>query len=121
MTLQELKQLMGIAPDENSQDAILFLYLESAIQAAMYWADGYDWNNKALPLPAAIKLGILRYVELTKQRKGRSGVVSESIAGMSKTYASGSDDDYYQEAIDFWLPFRKKQDVVFRPAKRAFR
>ncbi len=119
MTLQELKALMGIAVEDTSQDAILSLYLEAAFEAAKQYANGYDWNSTD-PLPGPIKLGILRYVELARQRKSRSGVVSESIAGMSKTYANSiSDEEYYREAFDFWFPYRKR-GVTFQAARRAY-
>ena len=116
MKLEELKELMGIAAENTKQDAVLKLYLASALKAAKTYANAYDWESTD-ELPDEIKLGILRYVELSQKRKASTGIVSKSMAGMSVTYASGNDKEYFGEVFSIWLPYRKK-GVVFRSAKR---
>lgn len=117
MQLSELKQLLGIAESDVSQDAILSLYLESAIEAAKGYADKVDFTKV---FPGPIKLGILRYVELSQMRKNHAGIQSESMAGMSQTFRDGNDtDNYFAEAYDFWKPYHTKDSgLVFRTSKR---
>lgn len=116
MNLSELKVLMGIAEEDTSRDAILSLYLESALKAAEAYANAHDWSSGVLP--GAIKLGIVRWVELSQDRKSKAGIASQSMAGMSVTYKDNSTDyDYFREAYSLWHPFRSK-GVVFRPARR---
>ncbi|AOH54482.1 hypothetical protein ABE28_008965 [Peribacillus muralis] len=116
MTLSELKQLMGIAAEDTTQDAILSLYLESALDDAKTYADKLDWTTGSLP--GAIKLGIVRWAELAQVRKERSGIQSESIGGMSQTFLNGSGDEYFSEVYDFWKPYHTVNNgLVFRTAK----
>jgi hypothetical protein len=117
MTLAELKALMGIAESDTSQDASLQLLLETALEVAKNYANAFDWSLEPLVLPSSIKLGIVRWVELTRLIKDRGGVVSESIGGMSQSFANGSNADYYDEVWSYWGGFRKK-GVTFRPAIR---
>lgn len=118
MTLEELKILMGIAADDTSKDATLKLYLEMALDAAKSYANAYDWTSTGA-LPAGLQLGIVRFVELSQSRKTSTGVISESIGGMSRTYANvaNNDADYFSEVYSMWNPF-KRRGVVFRSAKR---
>jgi hypothetical protein len=117
MTLAELKALIGIAESDISQDASLQLLLETALELAMNYANAFDWFVDPLVLPSSIKLGIVRWVELTRLLKDRGGVVSESIGGMSQSFANGSNADYYKEVWSYWSGFHKK-GVTFRPAIR---
>lgn len=116
MNLTELKSLMSIQPEDTSQDAILSLYLESAIAAAKAYTTAFTWSEV---LPGPIKLGILRYVELSQMRKSNAGIASQSMAGMSQTFKDGDagGSNYFAEAFDFWEPYRSK-GLVFRTAKR---
>jgi hypothetical protein len=118
MNLTELKALLGIAVEDISQDAILSLYLESALEAAKSYTTAYDWLLTT-PLPGGIRLGIVRWVELSQARKAKSGISSQSIAGMSITYSNSNtvDSDYFREAYSLWFPYRSK-GVVFHTAKR---
>lgn len=118
MTLEQLKALMDIPADDTSQDVKLQLYLDLALDAARDYANAHDWESTE-PLPAGLQLGIVRFIELSQSRKSTTGVISESIGGMSRTYAvaSTNDNDYFAEVWSFWKPF-KKRGVVFRTAKR---
>lgn len=118
MTLEELKLLMGIPVEDDSKDAILELYLAAALKAAQEYANKYDWTSTD-PLPGDIRLGILRFVELSQNRKSKSGVVSESIGGMSRTFSSSSSptENYFLEAFDFWKPYHRR-GLVFQPVRR---
>ena len=117
MTLEQLKELMGIALSDASQDAILSLYLETAIEAAKQYANAYDWDSEE-PLPAGIKLGILRWIELSQMKKENAGVQSESIGGMSQTFTSTGDAGYFSEVYDMWAPYHFR-GLTFRPTKRS--
>lgn len=116
MELQELKELLGIDFGDVSQDMSLELHLEAATERAKSYADAYDWTSTD-PLPGPIKLGIARWVELTKQKGERAGVQSESLAGLTQTFVSTTDDSYYAEVYSLWDGYRKK-GVVFRSARR---
>ena len=119
MTLAELKTLMGIASADTSQDAILSLYLEAALESAKEYANGWDWDSGQM-LPAGIKLGIARWVELALLKKERAGVQSESIAGMSQTFSSASSDSYFAEVFDLWGPYKlEPRGMTYRKARRA--
>lgn len=122
MTLAELKQLMGIALEDTSQDAILSLYLDTAMDAAKAYVDKVDWSASPLNLPATVKLGIVRYVELSQQRKENAGIQSESIGGMTQTFRNGNtDDNYFAEVFDIWSPYHTvKNGLVFRSARKAY-
>jgi hypothetical protein len=115
MNLAELKGLMGIALEGTSQDVILSLYLESALEAAKTYANNFNWTQTVLPGP--LKLGILRYVELSQARKSTAGIASQSIAGMSQTFKDDGGDSYFREAYEIWNPYHKN-GLVFSPAKR---
>lgn len=117
MTLEQLKALMGIALSDTSQDVILSLYLGAAIKAAKKHADMYDWDSQE-PLPEDIQLGILRWIELSQLRKNNAGVQSESIAGMSQTFTSTVDANYFAEAYELWEPYHFR-GLTFRPTKRS--
>lgn len=119
MTLDQLKALMDIPAEDTSKDAKLQIYLELALDAARDYASAYDWSTND-PLPAGLQLGVVRFIELSQSRKNSDGVISESIGGMSRTYAntSNNDKDYFSEVWSLWKPF-KKRGVVFRTAKRV--
>lgn len=119
MTLAELKTLMGIASADTSQDAILSLYLEAALVSAKEYADGWDWDSLQ-PLPAGIKLGIVRWVELSQLKKLNAGVKSESMAGMTQTFEDASSDSYFAEVFDLWGPYKlEPRGMTYRKARRA--
>lgn len=117
LTLEQLKGLMGIALSDTSQDVILSLYLEAAIEAAKNYANAYDWDADK-PLPGGIKLGIVRWIELSQMKKSNAGVQSESIGGMSQTFTSTGDAGYFSEVFDMWEPYRYR-GLTFRPTKRS--
>lgn len=119
MELKELKELLGLSLEDTSKDAILQLNLDAALDQARAYATKYDFDS-GLPIPSTIKLGIVRWVELTLKRDKTSGVASKGMAGMTVTYRDVSDADYFQEVFRIWSPFRKK-GLVFRPVKRKDR
>jgi hypothetical protein len=118
MTLEELKTLLGIEEGDTSQDAILSLYLEAGLEAAKKYTNLLDWET-ITELPATVKLGIAKWVEANQLRAERTGVQSESIAGMTQTFASGvSDGVTFAESYSLWGSYHKNSGVVFRPSKR---
>lgn len=119
MTLEQLKGYMGIALSDTSQDVILSLYLETAIEVAKEYTNKFDWDSGE-PLPAGIKLGIIRWVELSRLKKDNAGVQSESIGGMSQTFTSAGDSGYFYEVFDMWAKYHyENRGLVFRTAKRS--
>lgn len=122
LLLTEYKAIMGIAEDDNSLDAILLLYMSAAIEKAKYYAcDWHKWTYE--DLPASIKLGIFRYLQLSQERGERSGIASESIGGMSQSFITGEQgntDAYFNEAYDFFKQYcRGANGLNFVPAKRG--
>lgn len=119
MTLEQLKGYMGIALSDTSQDVILSLYLETALEVAKEYTNKFDWDS-GKPLPAGIKLGIIRWVELSQLKKDNAGVQSESIGGMSQTFTSAGDDSYFSEVFDMWgIYHHEDRGLVFRAVKRS--
>ncbi|MCY1690732.1 hypothetical protein OVA29_08690 [Exiguobacterium sp. SL14] len=56
MTLDELKVLLGIPLDDDSQDVKLALYLESGILAAQQYCDKLDFMQLIDPLSGKLEL-----------------------------------------------------------------
>lgn len=110
MTLAELKTLLGIAADDTSKDAYYTLMLESGLLAAQSYCDRLDFltlvdaETGLLVLPAAVKLGIVEWIKANEGQSERGGVVSESIGGMSQSFADG-DASLYGAAYVHWRPY----------------
>lgn len=116
MTLIELKTLMGIADGDTSHDAMLSLYLDAAIEQLHAYATGYNFNGN--PLTGSMKLGIVKYVQLS-QKRSEGAIKSKSLDGLSVTYADPvSGENYYDEAFAYWSVYRNR-GLVFRPALRS--
>lgn len=121
--LAAYKELNGIAIDDTSQDAVLSLYLELAIEVAKEKAcDIKDWNYEKLP--KAVVMGMLMYVDLFSKRNENYGIKSESIDGMSQTYIDNAgDDSYFNPVYDLFALHCTTASgycsAVFRNAKRG--
>lgn len=120
MTLAELKVYLGIDPLDTSEDAILQLYLESAMEKAVEYANLFDWTTDPLVLPASIEEGIVRFVQIKRDLNGRSvGVQSHSIGGMSKSYATNlSQQALYADVWELWGEYHRPPSP-FRAARYA--
>lgn len=120
MTLAELKVYLGIDPLDTSEDAILQLYLESAMEKAVEYANRFDWTTDPLVLPASIEEGIVRFVQIKRDLNGRSvGVQSHSIGGMSKSYATNlSQQALYADVWELWGAYHRPPSP-FRAARYA--
>lgn len=121
MTLERLKELLGIPLDDTSQDAILQLYLEVALEQAVLYCDLFEWDVDPLVLPAAIEMGIVRMVQIKMDVNSRAvGVTSESIGGMSKSYsATVNPQAMYADVLDMWKPYHRFPSI-FRAARYAY-
>lgn len=86
MDLKELKLRLGIPIDDTSQNERLSLFLEDAIDFVQSVC-GRDFKS----LPPAAKGVIEKYVR--DEMAGNSGVVSESIGGMSQTFETKEQRD----------------------------
>lgn len=120
MTLAELKVYLGVDPLDTSEDAILQLYLESAMEKAAEYTNRFDWTAEPLVLPASIEEGIVRFVQIKRDLNGRSvGVQAESIGGMSQTFVTNaSQQDLFADVWDLWSGYHKRKSV-FRAARYA--
>lgn len=120
MTLERLKELLGIPLDETSQDVLLQLYLEVAMEQAVTYCDLFEWDMDPLNLPATIEAGIVRIVQIKMDVNSRAvGVVSESIGGMSKSYgATVTPQAMYADVLEMWKPYHRFPSI-FRSARYA--
>lgn len=122
--LAAYKELNGIAIDDTSQDAVLSLYLEVALEIAKEKScDIKDWTFEKIP--KSVLMGILIYVDLFMKRNEVHGIKSESIDGMSQTYMdSNKDDSYFSPAYDLFDMYCTKVNngycsATFRNARRG--
>jgi len=122
--LAAYKELNGIAIDDTSQDAVLSLYLDVALEIAKEKAcDIKDWTFEKIP--KSVLMGILIYVNLFMKRNEVHGIKSESIDGMSQTYMdSNKDDSYFSPAYDLFDMYCAKSNngycsATFRNARRG--
>lgn len=124
MTLDELKVLLDIPLEDESQDVKLALYLESGLKAAQEYCDKLDFMQLIEPLtgkinlPGAVKLGISEWVKAGQDIAGRgTNVVSESVPGMSQSFESSSNAAVvYSSAHAHWAPYHRQ--VRFLRARR---
>lgn len=125
MTLDELKVLLDIPLEDESQDVKLALYLESGLKAAQEYCDKLDFMQLIEPLtgkinlPGAVKLGISEWVKAGQDIAGRgTNVVSESVPGMSQSFESSSNAAVvYSTARAHWAPYHRQ--VRFIKAGRS--
>lgn len=120
--LDAYKQFNGIPIDDDSNDVVIQLYLEAGIEEAKRRAcDIKEWEFDKLP--AQIKLGIFKYINLSETREADYGIASESIGGMSQTFTKFANaNDYYKEAYDYFDKYcARKNDMTlaFVSAKRG--
>lgn len=116
MTLDELKVLLGIPLDDESQDVKLALFLESGLLAAQKYCDKLDFMqlidpiSGKLELPGPVKLGISEWVKSQQEIAERgTGVTSESVPGMSQSFGSASDQfAVFATAHAHWAPFHSQ-------------
>lgn len=117
MTLAELKALLGIPLTDTTQDIKLGMLLESGLLAAQEYCDRLDFltlvdpETGLLVLPSPVKLGIAEWVKATERDAKRGNVVTESIGGLSQTYAEYG--NIYSVAYAHWKPYHNM--VKFYP------
>lgn len=111
MELNELKLLIGIAPEDNSQDGYLTLMMEAAIDKAKTYCrlDFLDSDGK-LSIPPGIKVEVARYIKAKQAEQGRdSGIKSEKVGELSVSYFSsqeGSAESDFEMALK---PYRLRK------------
>lgn len=120
--LDAYKQFNGIPIDDESNDVVIQLYLEAGIEEAKRRAcDIKEWEFDKLP--AQIKLGIFKYINLSEAREADYGIASESIGGMSQTFTKFTNaNDYYKEAYDYFDKYCSRTNdmtLAFISAKRG--
>ena len=86
-----LEQIQGLKIPLTSLTEDMCIYVESAIQ----WINqnttlDYDPENLPDDMPANVKLFIAKFCEILKNAP-TSGVTSESIEGLSQSFADGND------------------------------
>lgn len=117
MTLDELKTLLGIPLDDNSQDARLGILLAAALQfveldLAQHLERFRDPGTNLIVLPALVKVGVAKLVESVDRDPG---VKSESIGGMTQTFDTATASLIAQT---YFNPFRRAFGFV--PARSPF-
>lgn len=124
--LEEYKRLNGITDD--SQDELLSMLLESALEIAKQKACKWSKWDKFEDIPKPIILGIITLVQLMQTRNSvsGSGIKSESIGGMSQSFfgvTDFSDDSFFAPAYDLFDLYcgqkQRNKQFVFKKAKRG--
>ncbi|MEK3801774.1 phage head-tail connector protein [Bacillus sp. FSL K6-1234] len=104
MDLAELKVRLGIPAEDTSQDAKLQIDLEDGISYAMAYCNNlFVGPDNTVSLPPAVKKGIALLIKI--ERESPSGVLSESIGGMSRSYAA--DEERLNPVHELFRPYRK--------------
>lgn len=102
MDLKELKIRLGINENDNSQDTVLQVKLDDAIDYAKNYCNNLFINSKGeMELPGAVKKGVALMV---KSMGENSNVASQSLGDMSKSFFQNGTTD---EAHKYFKPFRK--------------
>lgn len=112
MTLEELKTRIGIDLADTSQDAKLQMDLDDAVLEACDWChqDFYDSDGNPA-MPGTIKKGIALLVQINQAYDpAESAVISETIGGMSQTFAADP-TLRYGRVYALWKPYRKARFV----------
>lgn len=87
MTLDELKERLGIAAEDTSRDGQLSYMLADAIA----FVEAECGNVAVTRLPQTVNKVIMRYVQY--ELHTTPGVLTESLAGMSQTFESSEARD----------------------------
>ena len=77
--LEKLKLQLGIKIDDDSEDELLTLMLEDAVQ------DVLTWTNR-IELPAALESVIRQVVVIRYNKQGAEGQSSHSEGGISRSF-----------------------------------
>lgn len=124
--LDYYKKINGIDPLDVSQDEMLKLLIEVAIEVAKQKACDWSQWDSFDKLPKPIILGIMELIGLSVSRGdiNRAGVKSESIGGMSQTFFDADylgSDSYFKPAFDLFGMYCSVQpdSLVFRKARRG--
>lgn len=95
--LNELKVRLGISEADTSQDAILTVRLEDAID----YVKEYCNNQFTDGIPGGVKKAIALLVKASGEN---SNVASQTLGDMSKSFFQGASQ---KEANDYLKPYRK--------------
>lgn len=101
MDLSELKVRLGTNVSDSSQDEILAVRLEDAIE----YVKDYCNNQFVGGLPGGVKKAITLIVKAAGEN---SNVASQSLGDMSKSFFQGQTQ---KEAHDYLRPYRKVRFV----------
>lgn len=84
--LDELKTLVEV--DDDSQDALLTIYLEQAKSAVSNYLYPFGVGNE--PIPRKYNSNILNIAVYLYNRQGAEGELSHSENGINRTYSSAN-------------------------------
>lgn len=104
--LRQLKLLLGIDPDDESQDELLQLYIEQAMDEVLSYCHRDDVvRGMAFVI---LDLAVIRY-----NRAGTEGETSRSEGGVSQTFVEGMPETL-QKRLAAYVQTPKARVVPFR-------
>jgi hypothetical protein len=102
MTLNDLKTLLGIPPDDTSKDELLNILLPAAIDFVIEWTQNeFSKDDQgSIVLPAGVKLAISMMIQAVMT----SGVGTEGggDAGMVESERVGSMQQTFRNPAEIW-------------------
>ncbi len=101
MTLDELKTLLGIAPDDTSKDDLLKILLPAAIDFVVEWTRNpfSRDENGDIVLPSAVKLAISMMIQAVLA----AGVGTEAAnAGLVESERVGQMQQTFRNPAEIW-------------------
>lgn len=77
--LEKLKLILGIKLDDESEDSLLTLMLEDAVQDVLTWTNRTD-------LPLSLESVVRQVVVIRYNKQGAEGQTSHSEGGISRSF-----------------------------------
>jgi hypothetical protein len=107
--LPEFKMRLGIEPSDTSKDEKLKMDIRDAYEHCVAWCR-FDFRKEegVLELTGSVKKGMALMIQIDEAMKGREGIASESIGGMSQSFTDGSNDNTrYGGVYALWRAYRR--------------
>lgn len=110
VTLDELKNYLGIPVDEDDDDLILGLMLDAAKEAADAFLNNpfeeLDGDGEVVerPIPSMVKAGVIQWAAFNAVHRDPT-ITSRRASALAESYASKAEGDMNVRRT-FWAPFR---------------
>ena len=110
VTIEELKDYMGIPAAEDGDVLFLTLMLDAAKEAADAFLnnsfESVDGDGVVTedPIPSMVKAGVLQWAAFNAARRDPT-ITSRKASALAETYASKTEGDMNVRRT-FWAPFR---------------